>query len=124
MANFFKDTITLFLFDKSTQSFNQYVIKNVYFRHAIATRMTEEGLIRVSSGSITIPIEYAEIGELNLEELTSKNSYVVEGEVSDMSYVAKMTYNDLVKNYHLFRITSVADNRKGGLQHFKLEVEE
>ena len=125
MNKFFKDTVTLFLFNKSSQSFDKFVIKNVYFRHAIATRMTEEGLIRVSSGSITIPQKYAQIGKLNLEEFISgntwsvkKKSYVVNGEVEET------TYNELVKKYHLFRITSVADNRKGGLQHLKIEVDE
>ena len=125
MANFFKDTVTLFLFNKSLQSFDRYVISNVYFRHAISTRMTENGLIRVSSGTITIPSRYAQIGNLNLEEFISGNtwilngkSYVVDGEVEDT------TYNELIKKYHLFRITSVADNRKGGLQHLKIEVDE
>ena len=125
MANFFKDTVTLFLFNKTSQSFDRFVIKNVYFRHAMVTRMTEEGLIRVSSGTITIPSKYAQIGNLDLEEFISGNtwtlnskSYVVNGEVENM------TYSQLIKNYHLFRITSVADNRKGGLQHLKIEVDE
>lgn len=141
MSNFFKDTVTLFLFNKSSQSFDRFVIKNVYFRHAIATRMTEEGLIRVSSGTITIPSKYAQIGNskaiytYNKTQTSTLNfllnglltgktwtlngkSYVVDGEVEDMSY------QELVKKYHLFRITSVADNRKGGLQHLKIEVDE
>lgn len=137
---FFKHTVTLFLFNKAQQNFDRFVIKNVYFRHAIATRMTEEGLIRISSGTITIPSEFAQIDDskaiytYNKETsklnfvlnglLTGKtwtlngNSYVIDGEVPDMSY------NELIKKYHLFRITSVADNRKGGLQHLKIEVDE
>lgn len=122
---FFKDTITLLLFNKSTQSFDRFVIKNVYFRHSIATMMSGDELIRVSGGSITIPSDYAQIGNLNLEEFITgntwslkKKSYVIAGEASDLSY------NELVKKYHLFRITSVADNRKGGLQHLKIEVDE
>lgn len=115
----------MFLFNKSTQSFDRFVIKNVYFRHAIATRMIEQGLIRTSSGSVTIPSQFAEIGNLNLEEFlngttwnVNKKSYVVNGIADNLSY------NELIKKHHLFRITSVSDNRKGGLQHIKLEVEE
>lgn len=138
---FFKQTVTLFLFNKENQDFDRIVINNVYFRYAEKTTMTENGLIRASGGSITIPLEYAKIGEtkalytykaktnniLNFVlngllngktwSINSK-SYVVEGNIEDMSY------NELVQKYHTFRITSVQDNRKGNLQHIKLEVQE
>ena len=141
MSKFFKDTVTLFLYNKTSQSFDRFVIKNVYFRHSIATRMTEDGLIRVSSGTITIPTEFALIDGSKAIHTYNKNqinilnfllnglltdrtwtlngkSYVVDGEVPDTNY------SELVKKYHLFRIVSVADNRKGGLQHLKIEVNE
>ena len=106
--------------------FNKYIIDNVYFRHNISVRMVDKGEIKTSNGSITIPMEFAELGGLDVNQLLScdtKNSYVVNGAVEDTSYVAGTTYNELVKNYNLFKILSVADNRKGGLQHIKIEVE-
>lgn len=125
MGNFFKDTITMFLFNKATQTFDRFVIKNVYFRHTIGTKMTADGIMRISSGAVTIPLEYAQIGNLNLNEFmysntwnVNKKSYIVNGEVENKPY------NDLVKDYHLFRIIKVADNRKGGLKHLKIEVDE
>ncbi len=139
---FFKDIVTLFLFSEENQTFDRVVIQNVYFRHVISTRMSEKGLERVSSGSITIPCEYAIIGnskaihtynqtvtnilDFVLDGILSDkmwslkdNSYVVNGEVSEDI----TSYTDLVGKYDLFRITSVADNRKGGLQHLKIEVD-
>lgn len=141
-GKFFKDTVTLFLFNQDSQEFDKVIIENVYFRHSIATRMTEEGIQRVSSGSITIPSQYAKIGnslaiytynqsntnilDFVLEGLLSDkmwslkdNSYVVNGKVNE-DFTG---YADLVSKYDVFRITSVADNRKGGLQHLKIEVD-
>ena len=138
---FFKQTVTLFLFNKKEQKFDRFVIKNVYFRYVEKTQMTDNGLIRSSGGSVTIPSKFATIDGTkaihsynkkvtNLLNfvlngiLTSKvwtlnsKSYVVEGEVQDMSYT------ELVSKYHIYRITSVQDNRKGNLQHIKIEVEE
>lgn len=125
LANFFKDTITLFLLNKNSQEFDKYIIKNVYFRHSISTRMTEEGLIKTSNGSITIPMKYAQLDNLNIEDLLrceTKNSYVIKGTIDSTSNES-ISYNELIKNYNVFRLISVADNRKGGLQHIKLEVE-
>lgn len=141
MANFFKDTVTLFLFNKTSQSFDRFVINNVYFRHAVSTRMTEEGLLRTSNGSITIPTKFAQIQNTKAIDTYNKNqtsvlNFVLNGLLTDKTWtlnsksfvvegdIPNQTYNDLVKNYHLFRITSVADNRKGGLQHLKIEVGE
>lgn len=135
---FFKQTVTLFLFNKESQEFDRIVIDNVYFRYAEKTNMTDNGLIRSSGGSITIPLEYAKIEDTkalysyksnnNILEfvlngiLTTKTwsldlkSYAIEGNIPEMSY------KDLVSKYHVFRITSVQDNRKGNLQHIKIEV--
>lgn len=137
---FFKQTVTLFLFNKESQEFDRIVIDNVYFRYAEKTRMTDNSLIRSSGGSITVPLEYAKINDtkalysyrkhtniLNFVLdgiLTSKTwsidskSYAIEGNIPEMSY------KDLVSKYHVFRITSVQDNRKGNLKHIKLEVSE
>jgi hypothetical protein len=135
---FFKQTVTLFLFNKESQEFDRIVIDNVYFRYFEKTRMTDNGLIRTSGGSVTIPLEYAKIEDTkalysyksnnNILEfvlngiLTSKTwsldskSFVIEGNVPDM------TYSELIKQYHIYRVTSVQDNRKGNLQHIKIEV--
>lgn len=135
---FFKQTVTLFLFNKESQEFDRIVIDNVYFRYAEKTRMTDNGLIRTSGGSVTIPLEYAKIEDTkalysyktnnNILEfvlngiLTSKTwsldskSFVIEGNIPDM------TYSELIKQYHIYRVTSVQDNRKGNLQHIKIEV--
>lgn len=135
---FFKQTVTLFLFNKESQEFDRIVIDNVYFRYAEKTRMTDNGLIRTSGGSVTIPLAYAKIEDTkalysyksnnNILEfvlegiLTSKTwsldskSFVIEGNIPDM------TYSELIKQYHIYRVTSVQDNRKGNLQHIKIEV--
>lgn len=138
---FFKQTITLFLFNKKVQKFERFVLKNVYFRYAEKTQMTDNGILRKSGGSITIPCKYTKLGEskaiytyrkkhfnvLNFvlnSILTSKTwtlngkSFVLEGEIEDMDYT------ELVKKYHIMRVTSVQDNRKGNLQHIKIEVQE
>jgi len=139
---FFKQTITLFLFNKKEQNFDRFVINKVYFRHHVSTRMTDNGLINTSAGSITIPCEFAEIKDggkaiysynanantildfiLNgiLAEKTwtlNGKSFVIEGEIEDMPY------NELAQKYTLHRVTSVQDNRKGNLQHIKIEVEQ
>lgn len=139
MANFFKDIVTLFLFNEKTQEFDSFVLEKVYFRFSESARMTENGLIRSSQGIITIPSKYAKINEIKAIDKYDKNnvlnsvlegmlkrdkwnlkekSFVVEGNVKDIDYA------ELLKTFRVFRITSVADNRKGGLQHFKLGVEE
>ena len=139
MANFFKDIVTLFLFNEKIQDFDRFVIEKVYFRFSESTRMTENGLIRTSQGNIIIPSKYAEINEIKAIDKYDKNnvlssvlegmskrdkwnlkdkSFVVDGNVNDIEYT------ELLKTYRVFRIISVADNRKGGLQHLKLGVEE
>lgn len=138
---FFKQTVTLFLFRREEQIYDRFVINNVYFRHNVATQMTDNGIIRTSKGSITIPVDFATInGENALKTYNIKGnsllntiltgvfvnktwtvngkSYVVEGEVEELNYP------ELIKKYHVHRITSVQDNRKGNLQHIKIEVEE
>ncbi|MBQ3415945.1 MAG: hypothetical protein IJH39_11570 [Clostridia bacterium] len=139
MANFFKDIVTLFLFNEKTQEFDSFVLEKVYFRFSESTRMTENGLIRTSQGNIIIPNKYAKINGIKAIDKYDKDnvlssvlegmlkrkkwnlkdkSFVVEGNVNDIEYT------ELLKNFRVFRITSVADNRKGGLQHLKLGVEE
>ena len=69
------------------------------------------GLEKGSTGSITIPTTET----LNI----STNDYVVEGLVND-----NFDLRELSKKYQVFKVVSVDDNRKGGLQHYKIGVSE
>lgn len=69
------------------------------------------GLEKGSSGSITIPTTES----LNI----STNDYVVEGIIED-----KFDLRRLSKQYQVFKVVSVDDNRKGNLQHYKIGVSE
>lgn len=69
------------------------------------------GLEKGSTGSIIIPTTE----QLNI----SNDDYLVEGIVKD-----DFNYNELVSKYQLFKVVSVDDNRKGGLQHYKIGVSE
>ena len=44
---------------------------------------------------------------------------MVEGIIED-----DFDYNKFVNKYQLFKVVSVDDNRKGGLQHYKIGVSE
>ncbi len=69
------------------------------------------GLEKGSTGSITIP---------TTEKLSiSTNDYIVEGIITD-----EFDERTLMKKYQLFKVVSVDDNRKGGLQHYKIGVSE
>ena len=69
------------------------------------------GLEKGSTGSITIPTtEKIDI---------STDDYIVEGIIED-----KFDYNELLSKYQVFKVVSVDDNRKGGLQHYKIGVSE
>lgn len=69
------------------------------------------GLEKGSTGSITIPTTE----QLNI----STNDYVIEGIIKD-----EFDERTLLKKYQLFKVVSVDDNRKGGLQHYKIGVSE
>ena len=69
------------------------------------------GLEKGSTGSITIPTtEKIDI---------STDDYIVEGIIDD-----EFNLNSLMSKYQVFKVVSVDDNRKGGLQHFKIGVSE
>ena len=69
------------------------------------------GLEKGSTGSITIPTTEL----LNI----STNDYIVEGLIDD-----NFDLRELSKKYQVFKVVSVDDNRKGGLQHYKIGVSE
>lgn len=69
------------------------------------------GLEKGSTGSIIIPT----IDALNI----STDDYIIKGIIED-----DFEYMNLRKKYQLFKVVSVDDNRKGGLQHYKIGVSE
>ena len=69
------------------------------------------GLEKGSTGSITIPTT----DKLNI----STDDYIVEGIIED-----EFDLNSLMSKYQVFKVVSVDDNRKGGLQHYKIGVSE
>lgn len=69
------------------------------------------GLEKGSSGSITIPTT----SKLNI----STNDYIVDGMIE-----GKFDLRQLSKEYQVFKVVSVDDNRKGNLQHYKIGVSE
>lgn len=69
------------------------------------------GLEKGSTGSIIIPT----IDVLNI----STDDYIIKGIIED-----DFDYMNLRKKYQLFKVVSVDDNRKGGLQHYKIGVSE
>lgn len=140
---FFKDTITLFLFNEEKETYDRVIIHKVYFRHNKKTNLVDKGLEKGSTGSITIPTKIAMIDDdlaiytyskikhpsalnfvLNglLVDKTwnlENDSYVVKGAISEEFDLSKMQ-----QKYQVFKIVSLDDNRKGGLQHLKLGVSE
>lgn len=69
------------------------------------------GLEKGSTGSITIPTTD------RLDIFTG--DYVIEGVIND-----EFDLKSLIKKYQVFKVVSVDDNRKGGLQHYKIGVSE
>lgn len=140
---FFKQKITLFLFDEEKEVFNRVIIHKVYFRHNKKTNLIDKGLQEGSTGSITIPTKIAMIDDnLAISSYSrTKNSnvlnfllngllidktwnlegdsYVIEGEIKEEFELSKMR-----KKYQVFKVISLADNRKGGLPHLKIGVSE
>ena len=69
------------------------------------------GLEKGSTGSITIPTTE----ELNI----TTEDYIIEGIIEkEFDLLA------LQNEYQVFKVVSVDDNRKGGLQHYKIGVSE
>ena len=107
---FFIHKITVYHTEDDINFLIQHYDK-VYFRHNKKINLVDKGLEKGSTGSITIPTTE----RLNISE----DDYVVEGIVQD-----KFDLSALQKKYQIFKVVSVDDNRKGGLQHYKVGVEE
>lgn len=69
------------------------------------------GVENASTGSITIPTE----DKIDI----SVGDYIVEGIIED-----SFDLSSLMNDYQVFKVVSVDDNRKGGLQHWKIGVAE
>ena len=87
------------------------VFKKVYFRHNKKTNLIDKGLEKGSTGLIIIPTTN------KLDIFTG--DYIIKGIVSD-----EFNLKSLIKKYQVFKVVSVDDNRKGGLQHYKIGVSE
>lgn len=105
---FFIHTITIYHLDDEDNATRQ-VYSNVYFRHNKKANVIDKGIERASSGSITIPTT----DDLNI----SIGDIVIEGIIED-----DYDYRTLMNTYHLYKVLSIDDNRKGHLQHWKLGV--
>lgn len=107
---FFKDKITVY----HTEDDEIYTRKNyeqVYFRHTKKINQVDKGVQTASTGSITIPTTE----KINI----STDDYIIEGIIKD-----DFNLSLLKEKYEVFKVVSVDDNRKGGLQHYKIGVAE
>ena len=108
--SFFIHKITVY-HTEDDESYEPIHFNEVYFRHNKKTNLVDKGLEKGSTGSITIPTTE----KINI----STNDYIVEGIVED-----KFDLSLLQEKYQVFKVVSVDDNRKGGLQHYKIGVSE
>lgn len=121
---FFKQTITIYN-QKEDESFQRTVIDKVYVRKTRKIVINSNGEEVASSASITIPTDIAKIGDNLAIDTYKKDWYLEEGDyIVDGLCDLDFDITKLKKQFDLFQIVSVADNRKGRLQHFKIEVSE
>ena len=121
---FFKQTITIYN-QKEDESFQRTVIDKVYVRKTRKIVINSNGEEVASSASITIPTDIAKIGDKLAIDTYKKYWYLEEGDyIVDDKCELDFDITKIKKEFNLFQIMSVADNRKGGLQHFKIEVSE
>lgn len=107
--DFFQNQATFYHFDKDNVTRIEF--NNIYFRDNVISRSNSKGAEKGSSGSITIPTE-------NVIEIMP-GDYVIKGIIKD-----EFDYVKLVQKYQVFKVVSVADYRKGNLQHYRIEVSE
>ena len=121
---FFKQTITIYN-QKEDESFQRTVIDKVYVRKTRKIVINSNGEEVASSASITIPTDIAKIGDNLAIDTYKKDWYLEEGDyIVDGLCDLDFDITKVKKQFDLFQIVSVADNRKGRLQHFKIEVSE
>ena len=138
------NTITLYN-QKSDGTYQRNILNNVYVRKVRKSIINSKGEEVASSATIIIPTAYAKINEK-----LAINSFVDSKSVDKQSAILNFTLNAplidnawtlidgdyivdratnmdfdlrmLKKEFRVFRIQSISDNRKGNLKHFKLEV--
>lgn len=105
----FNDDITIYHLKKG-KFVTRMNFSGVYFRRSKTISLINEGQSKTSIGTITIPTQE----KLNI----SNGDLVIEGIVKD-----EYNLENLLKKYEVFKVTSVGDNRRGSLQHYKLGVQ-
>ena len=107
---FFIHQITVYHFEDN-ESVSKIHFKQVYFRHNKKSNRIDKGVQMASTGTIYIP---------TTEDIEIKtDDYIIEGILND-----EFDLNSLMEKYQVFKVVSIDDNRKGGLQHFKIGVAE
>lgn len=121
---FFKQSITIYN-QKKDESFQRTVVDKVYVRKTRKIVINSNGEEVAGSATITIPIDIAKIGDSLAIDTYKKGWYLKEGDyIVDGSCDLDFDITKIKEQFDLFQIVSVADNRKGNLQHFKVEVAE
>lgn len=143
---FFKNTITIYN-QKKDESFQRTVIDKVYVRKTRKIAINSNGEEVASSASIIIPTKIALINNqlaLNsyidnksLDKYNSILNFTLNSKLIDHAWTLmegdyivdgkcdlEFDMTEIKKEHKLFQIVSVVDNRKGNLQHFKIEVSE
>ena len=143
---FFKQKITIYN-QKEDESFQRTVINKVYVRKNRSITINSNGEEVASSASIIIPTKIALINNQ-----LAINSYIDNKALNKYSSILNFTLNSrlidhawtlmegdyivdgecnlefdmakIKKEHKLFQIVKISDNRKGNLQHFKVEVSE
>ena len=143
---FFKNTITVYNLKKD-DSFQRTIINKVYVRKTRKIVINSRGEEVAGSASIIIPKKIALINNQlalnsyidnrNLDKYNSVLNFTLNSRLIDRAwtltegdYIVDGKYDfdfdmtEIKKEHKLFQIVSVSDNRKGGLQHLKIEVSE
>lgn len=143
---FFTNVITIYN-QKSDDTFQRTVLKNVYIRKVRKSTINSKGEEIASSATIVIPTAFATIdNQLAIKSYIETNSVdkksailnfilnvpliekpwtLIDGDyIVDKETTMEFDLRELKKQFKVYRVQSISDNRKGGLQHFKIEVVE
>lgn len=143
---FFKQSITIYN-QKEDESFQRTVVDKAYVKKTRKIVINSNGEEVASSASIVVPTKIALINSQ-----IALNSYIDNKSLDRNSSILNFTLNSklidhawtlmegdyivdgkcdldfdmtkIKKEHKLFQIVSIADNRKGNLQHFRVEVSE
>lgn len=121
---FFNDTITIYN-QNEDETFQRTVIDKVYVRKIRKITINSNGEEVAGSATIVIPTSIAKIGDNLAVESYKKDWFLKEGDyIVDGNCLLDFDMAEIKKQFNLFQIVSAMDNRKGNLQHFKIEVSE